>query len=239
MKHGLYYRLYWTNDDCTTEIESICTQKNIQRISSRPSYVRELVVKYFMKKIATFVEKHYVSKKREEDRKPFVRYDYQCGICYETRTTFNLCGVCKFSMCIDCIKRLQTVDCVYCRTQYIVQDLSHRDTQRLYKEMFGDRINFVLCIDLFDMLYSVLSNSEYVVVKEDYNCYCHTEPKHPGYFLIRKNQRTGVLTNCDVLEQLLERGYERDIDTCAHYFFEGCGITNFETNNEVEILWGS
>ena len=105
--------------------------------------------------------------------------------------------------------------------------------------MFGDRVKFALCIDLFDMLYGVLSNSEYVVVKDDYDCYCYNEHKPPGYFLIRKNQCTGVLTNHDVLEQLFDRGYERDIDTCAHYCFEGCGSTNLETNNEFEMFWGS
>ena len=67
MKHGLYYRLYWTNEDCMTEIQSICTQKNIQSVSSRPSYVREQVVKYFMTKIATFVEKHYEEKRRRQE----------------------------------------------------------------------------------------------------------------------------------------------------------------------------
>ena len=239
MKHGLYYRLTCTNDDCIPEMESVCTRKNIRCVTSRFSYIRDRVVKYFMKKIATFIEKHYVSKRREEDRKPFVRYGHQCGICYETRTTFNLCGVCKFSMCIDCIKRLQTLDCVHCRAQGIVLELSHRYTQRLYEEMFGDRIAFVLCIDLFDMLFRVVSDNDYVVLKETYDCYCYTEPRTASYFLIRKNQRTGVVTHCDILEQLSERGYERDIDKCAHYFFEGCESTNMETDNEYEIFWGS
>ena len=187
----------------------------------------------------TFIEKHYTSKKQEKDQKPFVRYHYQCGICFDKCTTFNLCSVCKFSMCIDCIKNLQTFDCAYCRKQDIIKDVSYRDTQRMYTEMFGNRIAFVLCMDLFDILFDVVSMNDYIVLKEEYECYCYAEPKTPDYFLIRKNQRTGVITNNDILEQLLEQGYNRDIDTCSHWYFEGCKNTNMSTGNEYEILWGS
>ena len=240
MMHGLYYRLHPCNDNCITEMESICNQKNIMYVTSEFMYIRDKVVKYFMKKIVVFIEKHYVSKKREEDQKPFVRYHYRCGICFDTKTTFNLCSVCKFSICIDCIKELQTLDCAYCRSQNIAENVSYRDTQRVYSEIFDNRITFFLCIDLFDMLYHVVSENDYIVLKEDYDCYCyHTEPKTPDYFLIRKNKRTGKITNRDILEQLLDQGYKHNIDTCSHYYFEGCQSTNMRTGNEYEIFWGS
>ena len=242
MKHGLYFRLHPWNDECIVEMQSVCTQKNIKCATTRFCYIRDKVIKYFMKKIATFVEKYYVSKIREEDQKPFVRYNYSCGICFETRTTFNVCSVCKFSMCLVCIKQLKTPHCAYCRTPNMILDVSYRDTQRLFTEMFGDRLNFTVCIDLFDMVFDVISENSYIVLKEEYDCYCYAdmiEPKTPDYYLIRQNKRTGVITNGDILEQLFMQGYERDIDTCAHRYFEGCKNTNINTDNEFEICWGS
>ena len=136
MKHGLYFRLHPWNDECIVEMQSVCTQKNIKCATSRFCYIRDKVIKYFMKKIATFVKKYYVSKIREEDQKPFVRYNYSCGICFETRTTFNVCSVCKFSMCINCMKRLQTPHCVYCRKQCILHEVSYVKTKRAVLLLF-------------------------------------------------------------------------------------------------------
>ena len=68
MRHGLYYRLHPCNDNCITEMESICNQKNIMYVTSEFMYIRDKVVKYFMKKIVVFVEKHYISKNEKKTK---------------------------------------------------------------------------------------------------------------------------------------------------------------------------
>ena len=233
MMHGLYYRFNIDND---TELQDICDRKNIK---CNASNIRQKVISYYMKQIASFIEKHYVTKKSAEDQKPFVRYDFQCGICFEKRTTFNLCKVCKFSMCTDCMKQLRTPHCVYCRTQDIFKDVSYPNTKRVFDEMFGDDFSFTLCVDLFDMLFEVVSKSDYIVLKEEYDCFCYMdelETKAPDYFLILKNKRTNTITNTDIVEQLLDQGYDRE---CAHHYFEGCSSKRRRLTNEHQIFWGS
>ena len=236
MRHGLYYRFDYGFDSSTEmeDIVEICKRKNIKYNMLN---IREKVIEYYMKQIASFIERHYVSKKSEEDQKPFVRYNFQCGICYETHTTFNLCNVCKFSMCINCMKRLQTPHCVYCRKQCILHEVSYIKTKRVFREMFGDDFNFILCINLYDMMFDVVSKNDYIVLKDEYNCYCYMDQnKEPDYFMILKNKITGTIRNVDIVEQLLKQGYDRE---CSHYYFEGCSSKHRKLNNEHEISWGS
>ena len=242
MEHGLYYRLGPCNVDCIEELRYICDRKGIECDTARFCYIRQKVITHYMKVIVSFIEKYYLPKLKEEDHKPFVRYDFQCGICLEIRTTFNLCRVCKFYICIDCMKQLQTPHCAQCRTEDILKDVSYRDTERVFKEMFAHDFNFILCIDLDDMLLDVVSRSDYIVIKEEYDCFCYEdfpEPKAPDYFLILKNRRTGRITNRDVVDQVLEQGYKCDIDTCAHRYYEGCRSTRQRRSKEYEICWSS
>ena len=102
MKHGLYFRLHPWNNECIVEMQSVCTQKNIKCATTRFCYICDKVINYFMKKIATFAEKYYVSKIHEEDKNR--SYDTIMHAVFVSKHVQRLmCAVCASFQCVWCV----------------------------------------------------------------------------------------------------------------------------------------
>ena len=89
---------------------------------------------------------------------------------------------------------------------------------------------FSVAIELED-LDDIVTDETDIVVKNTYDCYCHTNKRNTEYFYISGKH----ITNKFIIYKLIEQGLDLD---CDHRFLEGF-CKSKDSNCQFEISTGS
>ena len=88
---------------------------------------------------------------------------------------------------------------------------------------------FVVDIDV-SQLDDIICESENIIIKQDFPCYCFNVKRDPLYYRVKGNGKK--LTNRYVIEELIKQKMNLE---CNHMFLEGF-IKN--TDNQFELIIG-
>tara|TARA_B110000967_G_scaffold202195_2_gene240630 strand:- start:594 stop:887 length:294 start_codon:yes stop_codon:yes gene_type:complete len=88
---------------------------------------------------------------------------------------------------------------------------------------------FVIDIDESE-LDTIISESDQIMIKQEFNCYCFNVKRDPLYYRVQGSQ-TKKLTNRYVIEELIKQKMNLE---CNHMFLKGF-IQNTECQFELDV----
>lgn len=126
------------------------------------------------------------------------------------------------------------------RTQLTSKQINERIEK--IKQRFPGAQYHVSCFDTVEEINTkILTDADMILYTDDYEN--GTQFPYQDYFIIRKKPGQSHILYCDVIDQLIEYGFERNINT-DHKFMENIRII-YNTKRNVHALpvyasgWGS